>query len=257
MARGRTLPWVYLIPAVLALAAMLLPRQPHSATGAIPDRGLARLAASAAQPLPPGALRRGVLLVASHSLGDPNFSRTVVLVLDHGPQGAMGVVLNRRSEYSLAEVLPQVPDIESISAGLRLGGPVGTHRVILLMQADAAPAESMEVLEGVYASSSQDALRQLLDDSGAVNRFQAFAGYAGWTSGQLERELARGDWHLFQVEGRELFDWEPNGLWQRLIEHSAGRWVQARGTGETVPGPWQRGCSAAPSFAGPPDPELG
>lgn len=177
-------------------------------------------------PLPPSSLQRGVLLVASRLLADPNFGRTVVLVLDHGPKGAMGVVLNRASRLTLAEVLPEVPGIQSQNVALRVGGPVGTRRVILLLEASSPPRDAMGVVTGVYASGSQDTLRQVLDGDGPVARYHAFAGYAGWSEGQLERELARGDWHLVPADRGLLFDEDLADLWQRLIGQVQGRWVR-------------------------------
>jgi len=174
---------------------------------------------------------RGRVLIATRALRDPRFSRTVILLVEFGDQGAVGVIINHPTRISLAAALP---DIEA--AGVRedpvyRGGPVGRDHLLLLVRAPEPPENSSRVLDGLYLSASLDTLRQAL---GAGRTFHAYAGYTGWAPGQLEGEIARGDWIVGEGDSAMVFEAAPQSLWPRLIERNSGqsvrRWTPYRGS---------------------------
>jgi putative transcriptional regulator len=173
---------------------------------------------------PPGQppLAAGVLLVAHPRLPDPNFARTVVLVLQHERSGSTGLVLNRPTSVEPRSVLPELAPLEG-RATVHLGGPVMPSRIQLLV--GSGPAEA-RVVDGVYLVRSLQELERTLADP-AHPFLRAYAGYAGWAPGQLEAELARGDWFLLPARAADVFasDREAAELWRRLLDRATLPWV--------------------------------
>jgi putative transcriptional regulator len=167
-------------------------------------------------------LARGKFLVANKSLVDPTFSETVVLLVDYGDHGALGVVLNRPTDVPLTTALPEVKELRKRKDRIFLGGPVARDRMVLLLRAAAAPPQSVEVFEKVYATGSLSALRHSIDHGEAV---RAYAGYAGWGPGQLDAEVDRGDWLIGPADSKAIFEDAPNGLWSRFVERFSGDWA--------------------------------
>lgn len=180
-------------------------------------------------------LDKGMLLVASRDLPDPNFSETVVLLIAYGPNGTMGVIVNRPSDIKLASVLPSIKSLHGRSDMVYLGGPVLANRVLLLIRAAKAPDDSLAVFGDVYASSSLEVLKHQSEQRGSTQRFRAYAGHAGWAPGQLEAEIAHGDWYVTPADVESVLSPKPRDLWRKLIERVEGDWVHERpGDGRTV-----------------------
>jgi putative transcriptional regulator len=165
----------------------------------------------------------GVLLVAREGLPDPRFHQTVVLLLQHGPEGTAGLIINRPTRLGLAEALPELPALAAET--LCYGGPVAPRAFIVLVKAEEQPPEpSQKVFDGVYLTGAES-LATWLDEVRPGGTYRVFAGYAGWAPDQLAGELARGDWQVLRATEPLLFTADPGGLWRSL----AG--------GETVPSP--------------------
>jgi putative transcriptional regulator len=173
-------------------------------------------------------LDRGVFLVASPELHDPNFEHTVVLLVDYDATGAMGVVINRPTQIALASVLPDLEELAKRRDLVYFGGPVARNRILLLIQSKTQPKESLHVVDDIYVSMSKVALRRALRRRGSGDRFHAYAGYAGWAPGQLQDELARGDWQLSYADEQTVFHQDPSKVWPNLIRQSSGLWVDER-----------------------------
>ncbi len=181
---------------------------------------------AAAPPEPMERPARGVLLVASESLQDPNFARSVVLLVDYDDDGpALGLVVNRPARLPLAALVPDLETDAGDAPEVYLGGPVGLGRVILLIRSLQAPVEAAPVLIGVYASASMTTLEHLMAGRPSEAHARAFVGHAGWAPGQLEQEIARGDWHLVRGTAEHVFAADGRQLWERLIRPHRGRWV--------------------------------
>ncbi len=172
---------------------------------------LAVLAAPAAGERP----ARGMFLVAEPDLLDPNFARSVVLLIDYGENGAAGVIVNRRTEARLVDLLPDIEDTEGAAGRVFLGGPVSPEGVLVLLRADAAPEASRPVFDDVYVSASRDVLERLVKGGGT---FRVYAGHAGWAPGQLDWEIRQGGWALVPADVDALFDDEPDEVWSRMLK---------------------------------------
>lgn len=158
-----------------------------------------------------------LLLVASERVTDPRFRETVVLVTRHGGQGAIGVILNRPLDIAVGKLFPALPTNGPAARPLFFGGPVAPKQLIFAY-ADHGPqgSNSLEVHPGVFLSHTPGLLARLLRSSPPPTRLRVFAGHAGWAAGQLEGEIARGDWHLLPMDPVPLFAADTRRLWSEL-----------------------------------------
>jgi putative transcriptional regulator len=169
----------------------------------------------------------GQLLVASPGLDGSWFERSVVLLLDYGAQGSVGLVLDRPSHLALAGLLPDIGELRTREDALFLGGPVEPAALFLLLSSPTPPPESQPLLGDIHVSRSIRALRDLLRKDAAGGRFRAYAGYAGWASGQLDAEVARGDWLIAPGTTESIFAERPHQLWRQLVLEHGGIQVRA------------------------------
>lgn len=152
---------------------------------------------------------QGHLLVASPHLPDPNFFRSVVLMIQHDEDGAFGLVLNRPLEQTIAEIWDLVAESDcSCHQPMNLGGPVEGQ--LMAIHTNAAAADR-QVLPGVYFSLEPDELETIINDPSGP--FLLFSGYAGWGAGQLEEELKVGGWLTLPAE-RDLIFADPDSMWK-------------------------------------------
>ena len=177
-------------------------------------------------------LAQGKFLVASRRLMDPNFRETVVLLIRYGPDGAMGLVINRPVQLKLSTVLPDIKELERSKETLYLGGPVEPARVLLLVRSAKPPEASMPVFGDVYLSSSQKVLQDLIKKPAKEESFRIYAGYAGWAPKQLESEFDRGHWHVLKADPETLFDKKSSEIWQELIQRVSVKWVRTINSGK-------------------------
>jgi putative transcriptional regulator len=208
--------WLALILPVVALALTTLPYTPPAgrtfravqSTGGIEN------------------LAVGALLVSKPDLEDPNFLHTVVVLVQYSEdKGAFGLIINRRSDQTLAKVLP---DVKTANSHLVYeGGPVQTDMMLALFRSHAKPDEGQRVAGDVYETADSGSIQKI---AGAVtpDRFHAYVGYCGWSEGQLENEVELGAWAVLSPDPRLLFDDDPNSLWQRLDRKSQMRIAQVR-----------------------------
>lgn len=166
----------------------------------------------------------GHFLVARPDMADPRFRRTVILLVRYGAGGAIGLVVNRASDVTLAEAFPLLAPSPASEALLWLGGPVEQGRPALLVESPQPPQDALAVVDSVYFSRSVALLRTLADSGGA--RFRVYAGYAGWGPGQLDGELARDAWRVVPASAGQIFSDDGDALWRALDAASTGTWVR-------------------------------
>ena len=173
------------------------------------------------EPLGPAYSLRGRLLIASPALMDPNFARSVVLITEHGPEGAMGVVLNRPSEIEVAEV---APELASVVAGepVFIGGPVQPQALVVLAEFSDPGAAAWIIAEDVGFVGADTDYGSLED---VVRRGRVYAGYSGWDAGQLEDELSEEAWIVEAPLPAELFPEDPMTLWQDVLARKGGQFA--------------------------------
>jgi len=169
---------------------------------------------------------KGMFLIAGRGLLDPSFAKSVVLLVDVDTNGALGLIINRATEYKLAETMPELQEDPIAADLLYLGGPVGINTITLLMRSEEATEDIHHVFNDVYFSTSIPVLEAVLEKLDHEQRLRVYAGHAGWAAGQLQDELRRGDWHLVAADTELLFNTEPERIWLRLIRSVSGLWVQ-------------------------------
>lgn len=157
----------------------------------------------------------GQLLVATPLLGDPNFDRTVVLMLEHNDEGALGVVLNRPSDLPVGDILPDWAALASAPGEVFHGGPVSTDSALALVRTSGAAVIGVRQLPHEVGVVDLDTPTQLVQD--AVTEMRVFAGYAGWGAGQLEGEIDEGAWFVVDTLPDDAFTSDPDTLWRRVL----------------------------------------
>ncbi|HEX2313792.1 MAG TPA: YqgE/AlgH family protein [Thermomonospora sp.] len=169
----------------------------------------------------------GRLLVATPQLDDPNFRRSVVLIVEHDPgEGTLGVVLNRPTEVPVDRVLPPWAELATGPSVVFQGGPVALDSALALAR---VPGED-EPLGWRALDGDTDVGRVGLVDLDAppgliaaeVIQLRVFAGYAGWGVGQLESEIEDGAWYVVPGEAGDVFAADPERLWQAVLRRQAG-----------------------------------
>jgi putative transcriptional regulator len=165
----------------------------------------------------------GRLLVASPALTDPPFRRSVVLMLDHGENGSLGVVVNDPLDVDVSAVLPGWQPYVTAPGRLFRGGPVQLDSALGLVAVPGDDAEPLGVkrILGSIGLVDLDTPPEVVD--GAVSGIRIFAGYAGWSAGQLEAEIAEGSWFVVDCEPRDPFTDTPNTLWREVLRRQRGR----------------------------------
>jgi putative transcriptional regulator len=159
---------------------------------------------------------RAALLLSMPQMQDPNFAKTVVLLCEYSPDGAFGLVLNRPTDMpATAMVRLDPPVVGGNELPLWIGGPVEPQRGWILL-ADQPNAEFKSIRDGLYLSTSQLLLREVLEARPAP-RARVLAGYAGWGPGQLDEELAQSAWLMGGVDLDIVFDLPPDIMWETAI----------------------------------------
>ena len=172
-------------------------------------------------------VQAGRLLVATPMLGDPNFRRTVVLVVEDEPEeGTLGVVLNRPTKVPVGRVLEPWTELASDPSVVFRGGPVAPNSALGLASVPV-PEEPLgwralesSVLQSRIGLLDLDTPPQLV--AGGIASFRVFVGYAGWGPGQLRAEIEEGAWYVVGAEPADAFDPDPGRLWQAVLRRAGG-----------------------------------
>lgn len=160
------------------------------------------------------------LLVSMPQLKTPDFERSVILLCEHGEEGAFGLVLNQRTDTLVAEAVRLIPPAlsggGSSSLELWIGGPVEPERGWILLGSEPSDCDSVCVCDGVFLSTSPDLLRRLLEEP-PPPRTRLLTGYAGWAAGQLDAELASSAWLHTDVDIDIVFNTHATDMWETTI----------------------------------------
>jgi putative transcriptional regulator len=165
---------------------------------------------------------KGQLLLDSGQLRGSFFQRTVVLICQHDPEGAFGLVLNRSAGSNAGEmIVADLPDLLKVSP-LFVGGPVQPSALSYLLTDSFIP--DANVLPNLSLGHSLDALIELGESFSPTQRVKMFAGYAGWSPGQLEDELKRDAWLTHPASLDLVFETRPDQLWQKILRLKGGQY---------------------------------
>jgi len=171
------------------------------------------LAAGAHAQSPPTA----VFLVARPGMPDPNFRESVVLVVQSERAEATGVIINRPTNRSLAELLPS-ERFEAFTDPIFFGGPVAQQGLFALFQSARYSGSAVPMLPGIYFAVLPDSVDALVSKPPEKIRF--FSGYSGWAPGQLQAEIDRGDWLIVDADAKTVFQRDTSRLWQDMVQRA-------------------------------------
>ena len=182
---------------------------------------------------PPPALAqvetaRAFLLVAQPEMLDPNFSRTVVLVMRPEDGGPLGVILNRPTNVQLRELYPERAELTARDDLVFFGGPVQPDALLFAFRSTLKPPKGLHVSGDIYISGFSEVLDELLKHPENANEQRFFAGYAGWAQGQLEFEIARGGWYTLALDVDTIFRMNPLTIYDELVKRAKVRRIETR-----------------------------
>jgi len=182
---------------------------------------IAAITGALALVLPAAALAQGernIALVAKPRLLDPNFRETVVVVAEAPNGAAVGVIINRPTSKSLAQILPGNAMLERFTEPLFFGGPVERVGVYAIFRAAEPPDEALRIAGDLWLALKPATVEQLMRSPPEHLRF--FTGYSGWAPGQLAAELGRGDWWAVEIDPDVAFRADPSNLWEELARRA-------------------------------------
>lgn len=167
---------------------------------------------------------QGQFLIASTHLLDPNFSRAVVLIVQHGDEGALGLVLNRPLEATVREACEQVLDEScDVQGVLYQGGPC--EGPLMVVHTDADYGE-VEILPGLHFTTERQKIEWLLRHDGSESESKFFVGYSGWGAGQLEGEMETGSWLVLPAEAKAVFRYDDKQWTKLFTTATLGKWIK-------------------------------
>ncbi len=164
---------------------------------------------------------QGQFLIAGKSLRDPTFWKTVVLMVEHGESGAMGLVVNRPSSVTVAHALSEHFELPETDDVVYVGGPVEPEALFVLHNAGTLEQDATPVVPGLYVGSNPDVFEDVVRSAADGNtdmQFRIFSGCAGWSPGQLENEVSRGDWLQHPASTEFILHEDPYACWDELLQ---------------------------------------
>jgi putative AlgH/UPF0301 family transcriptional regulator len=158
------------------------------------------------------------LLVASRDLADPNFAKTVILLVHYDGNSVLGLTINRHTDVAVSRLFENLKAGKDRADSIYLGGPVEISTVFALLESPAKLKGVDPVFGETYLISTKALLEKTVSTRPDPGVFHVYLGYAGWTSDQLRKEVALGMWFIFHADTDTVFDSDPDTLWQRMIK---------------------------------------
>lgn len=158
---------------------------------------------------------KGKVLISEPFLPDPNFSRTVILLTEHNDEGTVGFVLNRKSEYQIEELIEDFPDF---NANVYVGGPVGLNQLFFIHTLGDKIEQSQKIMDGLYWGGNFEHLK-LLAEANEISpeQIRFFAGYSGWSEGQLSQEIKDKSW-IVAPTSTEMVMLQSDEYWHEVMQ---------------------------------------
>lgn len=172
----------------------------------------------------PSSVRRGCFLISSPEIDIPLFYRSVMLICEHNPSGSFALLMNKPLDIDLPEEVVNLRSAPNKRVSIRAGGPVQTNQMMLLHTTPSEKQQLLAITDGVYLGGDLPYLHELIEDEASPPVFLCF-GYAGWASGQLEREFLDGSWFIYPATKDLIFDTPPEKLWRKLLLQMGGRYA--------------------------------
>lgn len=172
----------------------------------------------------PTSVSKGCFLIASPEIENNLFFRGVLLICEHNASGSFAILVNKPLDLHLPEELVNLTSSPNKNISIRAGGPVQTNQMMLLHNRHSDQQQLLTITEGVYLGGDLQYLHDLLEDETNPPVFLNF-GYAGWATGQLDREFLDGSWFLYPASKELLFDVPPEKLWKTLLLQMGGKYA--------------------------------
>ena len=164
---------------------------------------------------------RGQFLIAGRALRDPNFYRTVVLIVGHNDEGAMGVIVNRPSGLTVAKALEKRFELPETGEMVHVGGPVERNALFVLHNSSDLGDEESPIIDGLFVGNSPETFEKVVERATGEEsdlKYRVYFGCAGWAPDQLESELGRNDWLVMPATTDYIFHPEPYAVWELALE---------------------------------------
>jgi len=161
---------------------------------------------------------RGKILIANSSIITDFFNQTVIFMIDHDETGAFGLVINKKADYTVHDILKGTPEAKN-DVFIYSGGPVDLSFVSILHNNGSLPEPGLEVIPGVWFGRSFELLSSLIQSE---SKYLVFQGYSGWGAGQLEDEFDRKSWVLHEVDAGFIFHDDPSKVWKESLISKGG-----------------------------------
>jgi len=170
--------------------------------------------------------KKGRFLVATDNLSRTSFKETVIFITHFSSAfGATGIAINRSANIPLNEAFPTVKELKDVSESLYLGGPVKTNGIFVLMKTQRPHAGMKKIIDDIYFTVGLDAVIHGLPKAIDGEATRAYAGYAGWSPGQLQAEIDRGDWIIVEADTSIVFEENTETIWRSLRKIWSGDWI--------------------------------
>lgn len=174
--------------------------------------------------VPYSQIQKGTFLIATPEIDTGIFFRGVVLVCEHNPNGSFGLIINKTLNLELPEDIINLNNLANPRVSVRAGGPVQTNQMMLLHTSEHIPNQTLQICNGVYLGGDLQFLQEAITDEHGPE-VQLCFGYAGWGSGQLEREFLDGSWFIYPASARHIFNTPAEKLWQTLLREMGGKYA--------------------------------
>jgi putative transcriptional regulator len=182
----------------------------------------------AGQSQKPEDLALGKIVVTPRRAPDPIFAKSVILLVHYNEDGALGLMLNSPTEIHISEALSALKGAKKSPDVVYLGGPVEVEGVMALLRSPAKTGALTHVSGETWLVSTKKLLEEALTAGKRSGDLRVYLGYCGWTAGQLQNEVRRGAWYIFEPSDAIVFDPKPASLWDRMIERTELQMAYAR-----------------------------
>ncbi len=169
-------------------------------------------------------LEKGTFLIASPEIETGMFFRGVILLCEHNSSGSFGILINRPLDLELPEEIINLSTVANPNVGIRAGGPVQTNQMMLLHTNEENAQHTLNICPGVYLGGDLQFLQDMLANEAGPAIHLCF-GYAGWSTGQLEREFLDGSWYIHPADKHYIFQTPHDKLWRTLLRDMGGKYA--------------------------------
>ncbi len=174
--------------------------------------------------MPYSEVKKGSFLIATPEIEEGIFYQSVLLLCEHNNNGSFGIVINKKLELEIPEELINMEQLANPHLGIRAGGPVQTNQMMLLHNSLSLREEALELCDEVLLGGDLKFLQTAMQNNEGPKLLLCF-GYAGWSPGQLDREVLDGSWLIYPANSELVFDIEANKLWQHCLRKMGGRFA--------------------------------